>query len=210
MRSRTLQVQNDPSLQHFTQPVLFSAGSHLRAVNEPHANGALEGKGIWTNDDSERLSDHRPVSADQGLQRIFQSFPESPYLENRILTGLAHQGARRATHRPIRKSWVFMPVFASLSSLYFFGESGRDCSRPGWIEKWQCFRGRPALQIDSTDRNQLLAWSAARLESSSTFPVDLRKVEIRGAAVVTIAAHKAVFLKMKNEQRASFLIVDAR
>jgi len=34
--------------------VLFSAGSHLRAANKPHAKGALEGKGIWTNDDSER------------------------------------------------------------------------------------------------------------------------------------------------------------
>ncbi|WP_433970345.1 hypothetical protein [Tunturiibacter gelidiferens] len=34
----------------------------MRAANKPHANGALEGKGIWTNDDSERLSDHRPVS----------------------------------------------------------------------------------------------------------------------------------------------------
>jgi hypothetical protein len=32
--------------------VLFSAGSHLRPANKPHANGALEGKGIWTNDDS--------------------------------------------------------------------------------------------------------------------------------------------------------------
>jgi hypothetical protein len=28
--------------------VLFSAGSHLRAANNPHANGALEGKGILT------------------------------------------------------------------------------------------------------------------------------------------------------------------
>jgi hypothetical protein len=42
--------------------VLFSARSHLRAANKPHANGALEGKGIWTNDDFERLSDHRPIS----------------------------------------------------------------------------------------------------------------------------------------------------
>jgi hypothetical protein len=42
--------------------VLFSAGSHLRAANKPHANGALERKGIWTNDYSGRLSDHRPVS----------------------------------------------------------------------------------------------------------------------------------------------------
>jgi hypothetical protein len=42
--------------------VLFSAGGHLHAANKPHANGALEGKGIWTNDDFERLSDHRPIS----------------------------------------------------------------------------------------------------------------------------------------------------
>jgi hypothetical protein len=42
--------------------VLFSAGSHLRAANKPGANGALEAKGIWTNDDFERLSDHRPIS----------------------------------------------------------------------------------------------------------------------------------------------------
>jgi len=42
--------------------VLFSAGSYLRAANKPHANGALEGKGIWPNDDFERLSDHRPIS----------------------------------------------------------------------------------------------------------------------------------------------------
>lgn len=50
--------------------VLFSAGSHLRAANKPHAKGALEGKGIWTNDDSERLSGHRPVCiVGQGLKR---------------------------------------------------------------------------------------------------------------------------------------------
>jgi hypothetical protein len=42
--------------------VLFSAGSHLRATNNRHANGALEGKRIWTNDNFERLSDHHPVS----------------------------------------------------------------------------------------------------------------------------------------------------
>jgi hypothetical protein len=39
--------------------VLFSLGSHSRAAYKPHANEALR---IWTNDDSERLSDHRPVS----------------------------------------------------------------------------------------------------------------------------------------------------
>ncbi len=42
--------------------VFFSTENHLRAVHEPHANGALGGKRIWTNDDSDQLSDYRPVS----------------------------------------------------------------------------------------------------------------------------------------------------
>jgi len=50
MRSRTLEVQNDPPLQHFAQPGPFLG-------REP-----FEGKRIWTNDDFERLSDHRPIS----------------------------------------------------------------------------------------------------------------------------------------------------
>jgi hypothetical protein len=42
--------------------VVFSLGSHSRAAYKPHANGALQEKRIWTNDDSERLSDHRLIS----------------------------------------------------------------------------------------------------------------------------------------------------
>jgi hypothetical protein len=68
----------------------------------------------------------------------------------------------------------------------------------------------PALQIDSTDRHRLLEWSSAKLESLPTLPSELSKVEFRGAAAVTLVDHKAVLLKMKNEQRASLLIVDAR
>jgi hypothetical protein len=34
-------------------------------------------------------------------------------------------------------------------------------------------------------------------------------VEFRGAATLRFADHKAVFLKMKDEQRASLLVVDA-
>jgi hypothetical protein len=147
---------------------------------------------------------------DQGLQRTFQSFPESPYLENRILTGLAHQRAQRATRRPIWKPWMFVPVFVSLLLVFLLGIGPRLQRTRLDREVAMLLSKPPALQIDSADRNQLLAWSAAKLESSSTLPDDLSKIEFRGAAVVTIADHKAVFLKMKNEQRASLLIVDAR
>lgn len=67
----------------------------------------------------------------------------------------------------------------------------------------------PALEINSTDRKELLAWSASRLEGPPTLPAELNKVEFRGGAVISLAAHKAVLLKMKNEQRASLVIVDA-
>ena len=67
----------------------------------------------------------------------------------------------------------------------------------------------PALEINTMDREQLLEWSAGRLKGSPTLPAELDKVEFRGAAAINVAAHKAVLLKMKNEQRASLVIVDA-
>jgi hypothetical protein len=43
--------------------LLFSGVSHVRGrAYKPRANKAPEGNGIWTNDNFERVSDHRPVS----------------------------------------------------------------------------------------------------------------------------------------------------
>ena len=67
----------------------------------------------------------------------------------------------------------------------------------------------PALEINSADRKQLLDWSASQLEGPPMLPSELDKVEFRGAAAINVAAHKAVLLKMKNEERASLVIVDA-
>jgi hypothetical protein len=61
----------------------------------------------------------------------------------------------------------------------------------------------PALEINSTDRKQLFEWSASQLERSRSLPAELNKVEFRGAAAIRVAAHRAVLLKMNNEQRAS-------
>jgi hypothetical protein len=67
----------------------------------------------------------------------------------------------------------------------------------------------PALEINSSDRKQLLEWSASQLEGSPPLPAELDKVEFHGAAAISVAAHKAVLLKMENEQRASLVIVDS-
>ena len=47
------------------------------------------------------------------------------------------------------------------------------------------------------------------MEGPPTLPAELDKVEFRGAAAISVAAHKAVLLKMENEERASLVIVDA-
>jgi hypothetical protein len=149
------------------------------------------------------------AASDRSLQRVFQTFPESSYLENRILTGLAHQRAQKATHKLIWKYWMFVPVFASLLLVFLWGITPQLQQARLNREVATLLSKPPALQINSADRNQLLVWSAARLNGSSTLPTELSKLEFGGAAAVTIANHKAVFLKMKNEQRASLLIVDA-
>ena len=148
-------------------------------------------------------------ASDEQIRTTFQRFPESRFLENRILAGLAHQRAQATARSAARKWWVFLPALACLLIVLFL--AGKSM--------WQQVRLNqqvaiilskpPALQILTTDRRELLDWSANFLSGSSTLPPELNKVEFRGAATLRFANHKAVFLKMENEQRASLLVVDA-
>jgi hypothetical protein len=61
------------------------------------------------------------TASDESLHRTFRGFPESPDLEDRIFAGLAHQRAPGAARRPIWKSWIFVPVFASLLIVFLWG-----------------------------------------------------------------------------------------
>lgn len=151
------------------------------------------------------------TASDQTLQRTFRAFPESPGLEARIFAGLAHQRAQGPARRLIWKSWiVFVPVFASLLIAFLWGIRPQLQQMRLNREVGALLSTPPMLQIDSSDRNRLLEWSSAKLEGPPTLPSELSKVEFRGAAAVTLADHKAVLLKMKNEERASLLIVDTR
>jgi hypothetical protein len=61
--------------------VLFSAVSHVRAAYKPRANGALEGKGMWRNNNFERLGDHRPVSiAGQIMKEMEVGVAPTPHI----------------------------------------------------------------------------------------------------------------------------------
>jgi anti-sigma factor RsiW len=149
------------------------------------------------------------TASDERVRHTFQGYPQSPFLESRILSGLAHQRAQAAARRPGWRLWMLAPAFVALLIAFFV-----------WVApRWQQARLNremailmskpPALEINSTDRKQLLEWSASQLEGPPTLPSELDKVEFRGGAAISVAAHKAVLLKMKNEERASLVIVDA-
>jgi len=150
------------------------------------------------------------TASDQRIRRTFQSYPESPSLESRILSGLAHQRAQAAARRSSWKLWMLAPVLASSLIMLFVWVTPQLQRAKLDREIATLLSKPPALLINTTDRKQLLEWSARQLEGSPALPADLDKVEFRGAAIVSVEAHKAVLLKMKNEQRASLVIVDAR
>lgn len=104
---------------------------------------------------------------------------------------------------------MFLPLAASVLFFVMLGASPRLEKARFDREVTTLLSQPPALQINSTDRSQLLGWSASVLSGPSSLPPELDKVEFRGATAVRVADHKAVLLKMKNEQRASLLIVDA-
>ena len=150
------------------------------------------------------------TASDESLRRIFRGFSESPDLDDRIFAGLAHQRAQEAARTPIWKFWIFVPVFASLLIVFLWGIRPQLQQARLNREVAALLSTPPTLQIDNTDRDRLLEWSSAKLDGPPTLPSELSKEEFRGAAAVTLVDHKAVLLKMKNEQRASLLIVDAR
>jgi anti-sigma factor RsiW len=149
------------------------------------------------------------TASDENVRRTFQSYPESPFLERRVLSGLAHQRAQAAARRPGWKSWMLAPALASLLIVLFVLAAPRFQQARLNREMAFLLSKPPALEINSTDRKQLLEWSASQLEGPPTLPAELDKLEFRGAAAISVAAHKAVLLKMKNEERASLVIVGA-
>jgi hypothetical protein len=149
------------------------------------------------------------TSADQSIRRTFQKLPEDRSLESRILAGLAHQRAQTKDWRRSWKSWMLLPLAACI--LLVIGVGVRPRLQEGRLRKEVAtlLSTAPAVQISSTDQKELLDWSAHVLPGFSGLPPELKRVEFRGATAVSVADHKAVLLKMKNERRASLLIVDA-
>jgi hypothetical protein len=149
-------------------------------------------------------------ASDERIRQAFSEVPESSSLEAKIFEGLAYERLQKAPRKATWRNWFLLPIAASLLLSVTLGLGP-------WLQEARLSRQvatllsrPPSTEINSTDQKQLLAWSAGALSGNAGLPPELRRVEFRAASSLKVANHKAVLLKMKNEQRASLLIVDAR
>ena len=149
-------------------------------------------------------------ASDERIRQALSEVPESPSLEAKIFEGLAYERLKKAPRKSTWKNWFLLPIAASLLL-------GVTLGFGPWLQEARLSRQvatllsqPPSAEIDSTDQKQLLAWSAGALSGNAGLPPELSRVEFRAASSLKVASHKAVLLKMKNEQRASLLIIDAR
>jgi hypothetical protein len=149
-------------------------------------------------------------ASDERIRQTFLEVPESPSLEAKIFAGLDNERLRKAPRKSTWRNWFLLPIAASLLLGLVLGLGP-------WLQEARLGRQvatllsqPPSAEINSTDQKQLLAWSAGALSGNAGLPPELSRVEFRSASSLKVASHKAVLLKMKNEQRASLLIIDAR
>jgi hypothetical protein len=149
-------------------------------------------------------------ASDERIRQAFSEVPESPSLEAKICEGLAYERRQKAPRKSNWRNWFLLPIAASLLL-------GVALGLGPWLQEARLSRQvatilsqPPSAEINSTDQKQLLAWSAGALSGNAGLPPELSRVEFGAASSLKVANHKAVLLKMKNEQRASLLIIDAR
>jgi hypothetical protein len=149
-------------------------------------------------------------ASDERIRQAFSEVPGSPSLEAKIFAGLAYERLQKAPRKSTWRNWFLLPIAASLLVAVTLGLGP-------WLPEARLNRQvatllsqPPSAEINSTDQKQLLAWSAGALSGNAGLPPELSRVEFRAASSLNVASHKAVLLKMKNEERASLLVIDAR
>lgn len=147
---------------------------------------------------------------DEKLRRTIQAFPAPHNLDRRIFAGLEHERTQAQSKRRRWQYWMLVPLVASLIAVVMLRWIPRLQQNHLRNELGSLLSQPPESQMVTTNREQLLDWSANVLHGSSQLPPELSRVQFRGATALEVAHHKAVLLRMKNEPRASLLIVDGQ
>ena len=148
------------------------------------------------------------TATDETIRQTFQAFPEPRFLDRRILAGLEHERAQVQNKRPRWMFWTLAPLFAFVLALAAFALWPQLQQHRLRREFATLLSQPPESQLVSTDRQHLLEWSSEIIHGSAQLPPELERVQFRGVTALEVAHHKAVLLKMKNEKRASLIVVD--
>jgi hypothetical protein len=149
-------------------------------------------------------------ASDERIRQTFLEVPESPSLETIIFAGLDYERLKNAPRKSAWRNWFLLSIAASLllGVTLELGPRLQEARLSRQVAT--LLRQPPSTEINSSDQKQLLAWSAGALSGDAGLPPELSKIEFSAASSLKVASHKAVLLKMRNEQRASLLIIDAR
>ena len=150
------------------------------------------------------------IASDERIRHTFLEVPESPSLEVRILAGLDYERRQKTARKSTWRNWFLIPIAACLLIVLTLGLGPRLQEARLSRQVATLLSQPPTEEINSADQRQLLAWSAQVLAGDAALPPELSRVEFRAASSLKVASHRAVLLKMKDEQRASLLIIDAR
>jgi hypothetical protein len=149
-------------------------------------------------------------ASDERIRQAFSEVPGNPSLEANIFANLAYERLQKMPRKTTWRNWFLLPIAASLLL-------GITLGLGPWLQEARLSRQvatllsqPPSAEINSTDQKQILDWSAGVLSGNAELPPELSRIEFRAGSSLMVASHKAVLLKMKNEQRASLLIIDAR
>lgn len=150
----------------------------------------------------------RMTSKDEAVRQTILNFPQPLFLEKRILAGLRHERSQIHSLRRRWTSWMLVPLLAVLLAVAVVG-SLSIFQRYRLHDEIAVLLSRPPEpQVVSIDRQKLLVWSSQVLKGSAELPPELNRVQFRGATALTFRHRQAVLLKMKNEHRASLLVVN--
>ena len=145
---------------------------------------------------------------DEQLRRKFVGVSEPDHLQRRIFVGLAHERRQQPKAGFRRHIWMLLPLAASIVLAFVLGWVPYLQQRQLNRELAALIERPPAPQMLTTNRQDLLTWSSNVLHGPSQLPPELSRVQFRGGTAVEVAHHRAVMLRMKNEPRASLLVMD--
>lgn len=145
---------------------------------------------------------------DEHISMTMHEVVESADLEARILGSLRVARVQPLKKRTRFKLWFLIPTISALLAVAVYLGISYQRSENLTRQIGLLLINPPEPGIASRDQQAIAEWSSNVLPGALPLPNRLERVRFRAASSLEVASHRAVFLRMQNEKRASLLIVD--